>query len=309
MRDLFVQLNTKQKLDELGKMDSYQLKKISGKKSYINEESNFIPVLSFNSMHFTKSINGLITINSEISKGIIYIYEPFPEKNKEQKLILLYKENEQSKDFTKSIITLSKDANIKNIVKELTKKNIEEIMNQKGYNIKNINQIYNKEEVEIKRKKDEEEKKKKETENLSEKNKKTVRRSSLKGGNSLQSKLDPNNLLKVTKGKRHSVSFGQVNTFQFKKMKANFEEINDDIKHKKISKEEHNKFVQFRKESIKNEFKLVKEMLKKEQNSIKELEDSDDEVKKNTDKNIKIGLEELNEESSSNNSKDSENEN
>ena len=53
MRDLFFQLKTKQKLDELGKMDISKLKKISAKKSYINEERNFVPILSFNSMHFT----------------------------------------------------------------------------------------------------------------------------------------------------------------------------------------------------------------------------------------------------------------
>ena len=308
VRNLFVQLNTKEKLDELGKMESSKLKKISSKKSYLNEESNFVPKLAFNSMFFTKSINGMITINSEISKGIIYIYEPFPEKNKEQKLILLYKGNEQNKDFKKSIITLPKDVNIKNVIKDLTKKNIEEILNQKEYNIKNINPISNKE---GEKPKDEGEKKKKEIEDDLEKSKPKARRSSLKE-NGLHTKLDPENLLKYPKAQRRSVSFGQVNTFLFKKMKANFEEKTDDTDSKKVNKEEHKKFVEFRKKSIKNEFLLVKEMMKKDQNTIKELEDSDEEVKKNTDQNVKIGKEELNEEDSSersnNNSNDSQNE-
>ena len=308
VRNLFIQLNTKEKLDELGKMESSKLKKISSKKSYLNEESNFVPKLAFNSMFFTKSINGMITINSEISKGIIYIYEPFPEKNKEQKLILLYKGNEQNKDFKKSIITLPKDVNIKNVIKDLTKKNIEEILNQKEYNIKNINPISNKE---GEKPKDEGEKKKKEIEDDLEKNKPKARRSSLKE-NGLHTKLDPENLLKYPKAQRRSVSFGQVNTFLFKKMKANFEEKTDDTDSKKVNKEEHKKFVEFRKKSIKNEFLLVKEMMKKDQNTIKELEDSDEEVKKNTDQNVKIGKEELNEEDSSersnNNSNDSQNE-
>ena len=308
VRNLFVQLNTKEKLDELGKMESSKLKKISSKKSYLNEESNFVPKLAFNSMFFTKSINGMITINSEISKGIIYIYEPFPEKNKEQKLILLYKGNEQNKDFKKSIITLPQDANIKNVIKDLSKKNIEEILNQKEYNIKNINPISNKE---GEKPKDEGEKKKKEIEEELEKSKPKARRSSLKE-NGLHTKLDPENLLKYPKAQRRSVSFGQVNTFLFKKMKANFEEKTDDTDSKKVNKEEHKKFVEFRKKSIKNEFLLVKEMMKKEQNTIKELEDSDEEVKKNTDQNVKIGKEELNEEDSSersnNNSNDSQNE-
>ena len=308
VRNLFIQLNTKEKLDKLGKMESSKLKKISSKKSYLNEESNFVPKLAFNSMFFTKSINGMITINSEISKGIIYIYEPFPEKNKEQKLILLYKGIEQNKDFKKSIITLPKDANIKNVIKDLSKKNIEEILNQKEYNIKNINPISNKE---GEKPKDEGEKKKKEIEDDLEKSKPKARRSSLKE-NGLHTKLDPENLLKYPKAQRRSVSFGQVNTFLFKKMKANFEEKTDDTDSKKVNKEEHKKFVEFRKKSIKNEFLLVKEMMKKDQNTIKELEDSDEEVKKNTDQNVKIGKEELNEEDSSersnNNSNDSQNE-
>ena len=308
VRNLFIQLNTKEKLDELGKMESSKLKKISSKKSYLNEESNFVPKLAFNSMFFTKSINGMITINSEISKGIIYIYEPFPEKNKEQKLILLYKGNDQNKDFKKSIITLPQDVNIKNVIKDLTKKNIEEILNQKEYNIKNINPISNKEGEKAK---DEGEKKKKEIEDDLEKSKPKARRSSLKE-NGLHTKLDPENLLKYPKAQRRSVSFGQVNTFLFKKMKANFEEKSDDTDSKKVNKEEHKKFVEFRKKSIKNEFLLVKEMMKKDQNTIKELEDSDEEVKKNTDQNVKIGKEELNEEDSSersnNNSNDSQNE-
>ena len=123
------------------------------------------------------------------------------------------------------------------------------------------------------------------------------RRSSLKAGQA-GNKLDPQNLLKF-KGKRHSVSFGQSNTFQFKAMKAMFQESHEADKPKKQTEEEHKKFVESRRKSIKNEFSLVKEMLKNNKNIIEELEDSDEEVKKNTDKNIKIGHENLNEESSS----------
>ena len=136
--------------------------------------------------------------------------------------------------------------------------------------------------------------------------KKPVRRSSLKSGEG-SNKLDTQNLLKF-KGKRHSVSFGQSNTFQFKAMKAMFQESHDVDKPKKSTEEEHKKFVESRKKSIKNEFSLVKEMLKKNKNIIEELEDSDEEVKKNTDKNIKIGHDNLNEESSSSSNSEDENE-
>ena len=128
--------------------------------------------------------------------------------------------------------------------------------------------------------------------------KKQGRRSSLKATDT-GSKLDPQNILKIKEGKRHSVSFGQSNTFQFKAMKAMFLESHDADKPKKLTEEEHKKFIESRKKSIKNEFSIVKEMMKSNKNIIEELEDSDEEVKKNTDKNVKIGHEALEEESSS----------
>ena len=292
VRDFFIQLNAKQKLDELGKMDSSKLKRTSEKKQLINEDSDFIPILAIHSAYFSNSINSQITINSEISKGIIYICEPFPEKDKEQKLILLYKENEQSKELSKAIITIEAKDNIKNIVKDLSQKNIDEIKNQKGLNIKFSNPINTNV---VKENKETPEMKKEFGDGL---NKPKGRRSSLKGRD-LQNKLDPNNLLKFQKDKRHSVSFGQANTFQFKQMKAMFQEKSDSTQEKKENKEEHKKFLESRKKSIKNEFLLVKELMKKKQDVIEEADDSDEEVKKNTDKNLKMGHEELNEESSS----------
>ena len=133
------------------------------------------------------------------------------------------------------------------------------------------------------------------------------RRSSLKSGlGDTKNKLDPQNLLKIKGGKRHSVSFGQSNTFQFKAMKAMFQESHDLEKPKKFNEEEHKQFVENRKKSIKNEFSMVKELMKKNKNIIEEIEDSDEEVKKNTDKNVKIGKEALNEDNSSSSS-DNEN--
>ena len=127
-------------------------------------------------------------------------------------------------------------------------------------------------------------------------NKTKVRRSSLKSGTG--NNLDPQNLLKIKQGVRHSVSFGQSNTFQFKAMKAMFQESFDANKPKKLCEEEHKKFLDSRKKSIKNEFSLVKELMKNNKNMIEEIEDSDEEVKKNTDKNVKIGHEALNEKDS-----------
>ena len=92
-------------------------------------------------------------------------------------------------------------------------------------------------------------------------------------------------------------------------MKAMFEESHDAAKPKKLTAEEHNKFVESRKKSIKDEFAIVKEMMKNNKNIMEEIEDSDEEVKKNTDKNVKIGHEALNEDNSSESSNSSDNEN
>ena len=140
MRELFIKLSTKQKLDELGTMDCTNLQKTIGKNKFINEESNFLPVLAHQCAYFMKSINSPITINSEISNGIIYIQNPFPEKNKSQKLILLNRK-ENSDDFIRHAITFEPNVKVKDVVKELKKKNIDEIMSQKEYKLEIINPI------------------------------------------------------------------------------------------------------------------------------------------------------------------------
>ena len=95
-------------------------------------------------------------------------------------------------------------------------------------------------------------------------------------------------------------------TFQFKQIKSTFQETKDVEIPDKEKAVKHKKFVENRRKSIKDEFSLVKEALKK---NIKEEEDdreTNDEVKKNTDQNIKLGHEALNEEDSdSNNSENS----
>ena len=111
--------------------------------------------------------------------------------------------------------------------------------------------------------------------------------------------LDQTSLLKL-KTKRNSISWGNSDTFQFKAMRAMFEESKD-INEKSNNEEEgekHKQFVETRRRSIKNEFLLVKEFVKNKM--IEEGEDEiDEEVKKNTDTNIKNGHDALNEMSES----------
>ena len=131
---------------------------------------------------------------------------------------------------------------------------------------------------------------------------KEARRSSLKNTES-----KPQGALLKLKEKRNSVSWGKSDTFQFKQMKATFQESKDVDDKEKESK--HKEFVENRRKSIKDEFSLVKEALKKK--IIEEDdEETNDELKKNTENNIKLGHDALNEASSeSSSSENSEGEN
>ena len=134
------------------------------------------------------------------------------------------------------------------------------------------------------------------------KNLKETRRSSLKNTES-----KPQGALLKIKEKRNSVSWGKSDTFQFKQMKATFQESKDVDDKEKETK--HKEFVENRRKSIKDEFALVKEALKKK--IIEEDdEETNDELKKNTENNIKLGHDALNEVSSeSSSSENSEGEN
>lgn len=132
------------------------------------------------------------------------------------------------------------------------------------------------------------------------------RKSSLKAQDTT---IDQEKLRK--KEKRNSVSWGQSNTFQFKAMKAMFTESTDLKKVPKEEEHKHQQFVENRRKSIKNEFSIVKEMLAKNKNIIEEEEEetANDEVKKNTDKNVKIGHNALDEEDSGSSSSSESQEN
>ena len=187
VRNIFIELDTPQKLKELGDMDTSKLIK-DKKKSTINEESNFVPILSHKCAYFSNSIKGKFTINSEISKGVIFIHDLFPDKNKEQKLILLYKEAGKNQDFIRPVITLDPKAKIQNVVKELKNKPINEILNKKEFNIKIVKPIETtgkeekskEEEKERKKKKKKEKKRKKKKEKKRKKKKKEKRKKKIK---------------------------------------------------------------------------------------------------------------------------------
>ena len=90
--------------------------------------------------------------------------------------------------------------------------------------------------------------------------------------------------------KRNSVSW-KLGKLNLEKMKTTFENIEN--KNEKEIEEKNKKFKEARRRSVINEFTLVKEMLSKNQNAIEEIED-DDEIKKNTEKNLENGKKALN---------------
>jgi hypothetical protein len=114
------------------------------------------------------------------------------------------------------------------------------------------------------------------------------KRSSLRIPNSINSN-------DIFKKKRNSVSFKFGENFQFKELRARFQETEPN----KVNEEKNNKFNEARKKSIKNEFSLVKELLKKQHEEIEEVEN--EEVIENTNKNLQVGKEY--EDSDSNDSK------
>jgi len=136
----------------------------------------------------------------------------------------------------------------------------------------------------------------------------TTRRSSLKC-RQLVNKIDPDAIMKAKpKGKRNSVSWGLSNTFEFKAMKATFQDSKDINKEDNSEqKEKHDKFLATRKASIKNESSLLKEMMKKNAASIIDEEENDDEAKANMKKNLQMGKDALKEVSESSESSKSKN--
>ena len=101
---------------------------------------------------------------------------------------------------------------------------------------------------------------------------KVFRRSSLKCKN-INVKPNPNPNTSIKKnGKRTSISWGQIDTFEFKEMKPTFQE-NEEIVKKQTeeSDERHKKFIENRRRSIKNEFVSEKQLEKMSENLIDEI--------------------------------------
>ena len=105
-------------------------------------------------------------------------------------------------------------------------------------------------------------------------------------------------------GKRSSISWGQIDTFEFKEMKPTFQENTEINKEKtKESEERHKKFLETRRRSITNEFISDKDMMKACINFIEEIFDEE------KNKSKKKELEKINETQESDSSSKNEDNN
>ena len=103
---------------------------------------------------------------------------------------------------------------------------------------------------------------------------KAYRRSSLK---SRRINIKPNPIGELKKnGKRRSISWGQINTFEFNENKPTFQENTEINKeHTKEEEERHKKFLENRRRSISNEFISEKEMIRICKNLVDEIFDEE----------------------------------
>ena len=126
------------------------------------------------------------------------------------------------------------------------------------------------------------------------------KRSSLKYSNPLNSNdiLNYNNNSK----KRNSVSWNLNAGLAFKGLK--FDNLKEETKTPE-SIEKKKKFENIRRQSVKNEFSMVKELMKQKQINIDEEISDDEEIKKNTNKNIELAKNAVKEESSESSSSSS----
>ena len=138
--NVFINLNIKEKLEELDKMDCSNYKKDNlfeiFNLAHLRELYNLIPITNALGFNFSNYIKDKVIVNGNMLNGKIYINEPLSKENKDtqqinKKIMLLIKENEKNYEYKKYIITLEKDANINIIIKMLKNINIEEFINIK----------------------------------------------------------------------------------------------------------------------------------------------------------------------------------
>ena len=138
IKDHLLILNSQQKINELGNMNSSNLllknNNHKNKDSFkYNEESDFIPILESFCYYF--KTDNKIYASGDFIKGKCILNNTF-KKNEEKKLVIF--EKVINNELCKTIISLEPKEDINKIKEELQSKTTEDIINNKQFNIKII---------------------------------------------------------------------------------------------------------------------------------------------------------------------------
>ena len=141
IKDFFLNSNAKQKIDELGKMDTSKIIKKSKNKKLANlkefdEESDFVPV-DYYGFNYFKDIDK-INATGDFIKGKLFLRNNVLLKEDKNKIVIIEK-NRDNNQFNEIIYILEPNEEFKTIKNKLKEKAIEEMKNDRELKIKIIN--------------------------------------------------------------------------------------------------------------------------------------------------------------------------
>ena len=147
IKDFFLNSNAKQKIDELGKMDTSKIIKKSKNKKLANlkefdEESDFVAI-DYYSFNYFKDIEK-ISATGDFIKGKLFLRNNVLEKKEKNKIVIIEK-NKDNNQFNEIIYGLEPNEEFKTIKNKLKEKTIEEMKNDSELK----NKIKNKKKKEI----------------------------------------------------------------------------------------------------------------------------------------------------------------
>ena len=128
--EFLLKINAEQNLEKLGYLDCSKIKRKNKKLIFFDEESNFLPIESFNFNYFKPKET--LQVNGDYIKGKLFLNNINFPKNENKKIVIIEK-NSQTNEINKAIITLEPKEDIKKIKEELSEKTIEEMLVDKRF--------------------------------------------------------------------------------------------------------------------------------------------------------------------------------
>ena len=258
--DFLLNINAKQKLEELGPLECSKIKKENKVKNikniFFDESSNFLPISSLSFNYFKEKEK--IYANGDFIKGKCFLTNASFPKNEKKKIVILEK-NIETNEINEAIFTLDENEDIKKVKEELSKKTIEEIMKDEKLKDKII-----KKEI-IKKKKDNDNNKKIENE-IKEENKKEVKKENeIKEENKKEVKKENEIKEENKKEVKKENEIKEENKKEVKKENEIKEENKKEVKKENEIKEENKKEVKMEKEIKEQKETLEKQLKEKEE--------------------------------------------